>query len=361
MEDKRFIKINSKDSDYSDTAFKDLMGHSEKILNNSEERNKKLTPKDVEQLTVCAIKKATGKTDIFRPSDVTLVSGFQFPDIKIEPSYGVEVKSSQSGWCSIGSSIIESTRIPGISLIFMVFGNLKDSPAKFKCRPYENVLTDIKVTHSPRYSIDMNAETTVFSDMGISYDDYRKLNDNKKIELAQKFAREKIKKSCSKEMPWWIKDLHDETSQGNIRLWNSLSNRERDNLVAQCMILFPEILNSKPSPIKYNEATLWLCSYYQIVSPNMRDNFSAGGQIKFIDSFDGKSYKIPAIYRRIKYHNRRIKNLLENPSNDFELQMEIYNPSLKNIPKEIRYEYWLKTLSEEYSSIPIINFIKEDE
>ena len=37
----------------------------------------------------------------------------------------------------------------------MLFGKLGGKTAEFKCRPYEDCLSDIAVTHSPRYLINM--------------------------------------------------------------------------------------------------------------------------------------------------------------------------------------------------------------
>ena len=49
------------------------------------------------------------------------------------------------------------------------------------------------------------------------------------------------------------------------------------------MILFPEALNPAHSMTKYNNTTLWLCSYNQVVNPNIRDLYSAGGKITHVN------------------------------------------------------------------------------
>lgn len=354
---KNFIKIKSPQSDKSEEAFVKLMETTENILNDKN-LSSDLTPLQVEKLAEKSIKEATKIISFFQEEDIILVSGHQFPDIKIDSSFGVEVKTSQKGWTSIGSSIIESTRIPGIESIYMLFGNMELNPSRFLCKPYGDVLTDIKVTHSPRYSINMKTEHSVFDDMGegMTYNKFRCLPDSQKIEKAQIFSRKKFEKNNSNEMPWWIKDLKDNSNQGSIKLWNSLDIKEKDLLVSQCMILFPEVLYPFPFNSKYNRATLWLCSYHQIVSPNIRDNFSAGGMKNFEDSHNGL-VKIPAIYGKVKDHLNILQKNLESPSKDFLIQIEIYNPSLFKIPEDKRFEKWLSYIYNLCPKLPIYEYL----
>ena len=50
------------------------------------------------------------------------------------------------------------------------------SPIEFRARAYEECLSEVVVTHSPRYLIDMNLEKgkTIFDKINISYDTLRK-------------------------------------------------------------------------------------------------------------------------------------------------------------------------------------------
>ena len=88
------------------------------------------------------------KNTIFENS-IELVSSKYFPDIVINKYYGVEVKSSQKDFKTLGGSILESTRKEDIERIFLVFGKLK-TPVEFKARAYEECLYDVAVTHYPR-------------------------------------------------------------------------------------------------------------------------------------------------------------------------------------------------------------------
>lgn len=352
----QYIRIKTPETSRAHDAFYKLMDTTERILNDGGiVRKNNLTAFEVETVTLNAIKDATKTIDVFRPEDVILISGFNFPDIEIKPSYGVEVKTSHSGWSSIGSSIIESTRIPNIELIYMVFGNLKNNPPIFKCKSYDSVLTDIKVTHSPRYLIDMETSVSIFDEIGIPYQIFREKDEHEKIEIAQLYTREKFKRKGQKEMPWWIKNIQDPFNNGVIKIWNCLSIEEKKRLTAQCMVLFPSVLSPNPSQTKYNEATLWLCSYHQVVTPNIRDIFSSGGRSVY--GLNTNVYQIPAVYRKVKEHIDIIKRILTGEDSELLVQMEIYNPELYNVSSSERFDYWIENISACNLGLPIKKFL----
>ncbi len=89
-------------------------------------------------------------------NSIELISGQRFPDIIANKFYGVEVKTTkQNHWTTTGNSVLEGTRVDGIERIFMLFGKMVN-PVEFKCRPYEDCLSEVVVTHSPRYLINMD-------------------------------------------------------------------------------------------------------------------------------------------------------------------------------------------------------------
>src|SRR5690625_4323947 len=95
---------------------------------------------------------------------------------------------------------MESTRIESVERIYLLFGKLRE-PIKFKVKPYEDCLSEIVVTHSPRYKIDMqlNKSETIFEKMGVEYDEFRKSNHS--IELVKEYYRKHLKPN---ENLWWI-------------------------------------------------------------------------------------------------------------------------------------------------------------
>ena len=101
--------------------------------------------------------KAKAKDFRFNPDSILPTKKQHFPDIISNNYFGVEVKSTKENlWTSTGSSIVESLRDEDIKKVFMMFGILSKDNVDFRCKPYEKCLSDIHVTHSPRYSINMN-------------------------------------------------------------------------------------------------------------------------------------------------------------------------------------------------------------
>ena len=106
-----------------------------------------------------------------------------------------------------------------------------------------------------------------------------------------------------------------------------------------CMILFPEALNPARSMTKYNNTTLWLCSYNQVVNPNIRDLYSAGGKISHVD---GKKLKnsVAQVFNIIVDYSDELKALLRHPSNELLLMIKDFNPIL--LKDSDMYEAWLR-------------------
>ena len=219
------------------------------------------------------------------------ISGQRFPDIIASKYYGIEVKSTKEDhWRSTGSSILESTRVPGIERIFMTFGKLGGNPIRFLSRPYEECLSGIAVTHMPRYLIDMELKegNSIFDRMGVPYDELRKL-DNPIAPVSQ-YYRKKLKPG---ESLWWAGDSLEETVSAKIRLWGNLSPEEKRRYKTYGCVYYPEIFGGD-----YDQYALWLTSQ-GIVDPHIRDQFSAGGQ-ELMRMADGSLVKFPGVYRRIK-------------------------------------------------------------
>lgn len=356
------IAIRKIDHEKANQAFDDLMRKTEMIFNEKSRQDcnlyKKISPSVFENISVNIIREACSDSP-FRPEEVQLVSGHKFPDISIEKYYGVEVKSTDKNhWVSTGSSIVESTRIEHIENIYMLFGKLGGNPPEFRCRPYQDVLCDIAVTHSPRYLINMELlkGQTIFDKMNTTYDVFRKATDN--IDQVRRYYREKAKQEKKEEMPWWLSnDNIENTVSFNIRLWNSISMQEKRDLLAKCLILFPETMSPKPQNNKYNQATLWLCSYCQVVMPNIRDIFSAGGTIKFVNEVELEK-PVSKIFKTIVDCSDIIKQLLLSPSSDMLKLMDEFNSNLlKNRKYYANWQCQCEQIGAEYN-VPIKEWIE---
>ena len=278
--------------------FKSLMMNTDTLLNHEavgresyyKGRNGTQLEEDVyDALTRCAIHTPFEGT-------IQLVSGASFPDIVAKGFYGVEVKSTNKNhWKSIGSSILESTRNQKVERIFLTFGKL-GAPIEFKSRAYEECLSGISVTHYPRYQIDMelNDGETIFDKMGIDYDVLRKMDNP--VASVSRYYRQQLKPG---ESLWWAADydVEETVAPPTVRLWSALSAKEKTAYTIQGYALFPEIL-SPSNGKKYQRYALWLATSCGVVNTNIRDQFSAGGQVNVVTA-KGMYEKVPAAFGRI--------------------------------------------------------------
>src|ERR1035437_493389 len=145
-----------------------------------------------------------------------------FPDILID-KFGVEAKLANGDkWSSTGNSVTESTKIVGLKTIYILFMKQNSGKQEFKYRKYEDCLSDIVVTHSPRYLIDMEMqkENSVFEKMGISYVEFNK-NPNK-MRNVRKFLKSKVTEG---QELWWLDEEQGESISPIIKDYSSLSKQ----------------------------------------------------------------------------------------------------------------------------------------
>ncbi|MDR0571429.1 MAG: hypothetical protein LBG48_01105 [Rickettsiales bacterium] len=235
-------------------------------------------------------------------SKIELISGLKFPDIIINSIFGLEIKSTISNtWSTAGNSIIEFNRVPNIENIFIIFGKLYP-PIQFICKPYEECLSDIRVTHSPRYMVDMSITPTetIFSKMNITYEDFRKLEFP--IEIVKDYYKSTL---TNNEYIWWIDQDH--TYPLKLRFFNSLKKEEQLSLRLYGLYKFHELFGDTKN--KFQNFILYLLNNHSIICSNLRDLFSAGGQV----TYSGKSKffsKIPRIYDLIINNKENFINLI---------------------------------------------------
>jgi hypothetical protein len=241
----------------------------------------KVSALDFEEHVVEGIEAAVAKNNL--SFKVKLKSNLTFPDIICytdKSIIGVEVKTTKvDKWLCTGNSIKETTRVDGVQEIFLFFGKLGGDPA-FRFSTYSKVLEEVKVTHSPRYFINMKCakKNTIFEKLGVSYDEFRE--SQSKFRILKKYYRSLLKEG---EELWWDGDIEEEgieLGKHKIRLWNEASQEEKDEIRAKAFVLFTELFRTDRFPKKYNRLTSWIVSQYSLVTPSLRDSFSAGGKIK---------------------------------------------------------------------------------
>lgn len=350
-----FVAFNLEGMHNTDKMVSSLLSTSIDYMNeaasNDPNAYKGLSGGQVEVISVNSMK--TVAPSVGFPKDrIKLVSGHSFPDIiLIQYNYGVEIKSTQGdSWTSTGSSIVESTRIKEAERIYMLFGKLGGKP-EFRCKPYQQCLSNIAVTHSPRYLIDMNltANENIFSKMNTGYDAFRQLPEGDKIIKLREYYKAKAKAEGKFEMPWWM----GETTSVNLSFFNDLLPMEKDEIRARACILFQSLYKPNKA-ICYRPISLWLCNSYSMLCPNIRDFFSAGGQCAAING-QPLERPYPHIVKEILDNQEIIKSLLLHPDADILMGIRDfwdfdYNPD--NL-----YASWLDMIESTFESNPKLSYV----
>ena len=258
---------------------------------------------------------------------------YMFPDIIANRLYGVEVKSTlKNHWTTTGSSILESTRVSGVERIYLTFGKL-GGDVEFMSRPYEDCMSGITVTHMPRYTIDMKLQKnqSIFDKIGIPYDTLRESANP--VQPVKEYYRRNLREGQSL---WWITD-----SPPIIQMWNILPETDRNKLVAYGLTRFTEIFKGD-----YDAFTFWLAQDRSILCPNIRDQFSAGGQVELEVSFDGKKLLFPHVFIKVSEYAQLIVNFIKQ-NGEFNGPYALEEKYLKNAVFS-----WINKVVKTYTSQP---------
>jgi hypothetical protein len=257
----------------------------------SPEKISKLTGRDLEPF-VRDIMSDLAKGSPFENS-IELIGGQKFPDIVARKFYGIEVKTTtQNHWKTTGNSVLENTRVEDVERIFILFAKLAD-PIEFRYRPYEDCLSEVVVTHSPRYLIDMNLEkgNTIFDKIKTPYDTLRKYDNP--IKPIIEYYKNLLK---SGEELWWIDQDNSRSSKIVIKIWNNLTLYQKKDVICKAMVYFPELFGNRSD--KFGRLSIWLVTREAVVCPNVRDLFTAGGKGSIL--IGNKTYdNIPRIFKNL--------------------------------------------------------------
>lgn len=201
-----------------------------------------------------------------------------FPDIAMG-EYGVEVKFTLNDtWRSIANSVLETQRIDSVKRIYIVFGKMGGDP-EVRWGDYENCVIHVRTSHVPRFEVELPSDKaeikeSLFHQMGISYDDFRKLDMQDKMKYIRSYAR----KIHPDGRLWWIdeKDTDEHTLPIQARLYTNLNMEEKTRLRAEAALLCPTIVKSGRFRNKYDDMVLYLLTYHGVICHQARDLFSAG-------------------------------------------------------------------------------------
>jgi hypothetical protein len=137
----------------------------------------------------------------------------------------------------------------------------------------------VRTSHVPRFEIELPIENAVvkrslFDEMGIRYDDFRKLPMRDKMRYIRAYAR----KIHPDGRLWWIeeKETDEHTVPLQARLYTNLGMEEKTRLRAEAALLCPKIVKSGRARDKYDDMALYLLTYHGVICHQARDLFSAG-------------------------------------------------------------------------------------
>ena len=201
-----------------------------------------------------------------------------FPDIAIG-EFGIEVKFTLNDtWRSIANSVLETQRIDSVKHIYLLFGKMGGTPG-VRWGEYEQSVIHVRTSHVPRFEVELPgdkavAKKSLFEDMGIPYDAFRKLEMHDKM----KFIRAYAKKLHPDGRLWWIEEKEEDehTVPLQARLYTNLTTPEKTRLRAEAALLCPSIVKSGRSRTKYDDMVLYLLTYHGVLCHQARDLFSAG-------------------------------------------------------------------------------------
>lgn len=344
-------------------AFEEFMKESQRCFNEESHKDRKRysnrSASQLEEDTLQILEMVKPKT-AFVNSKIDLKRGHFFPDIVIDKSYGVEVKSTQENkWTSLGNSIFEGVSDEKIKDIYIMFGNLGEAPPAFKFKPYQDCLYSIAVTHSPRYLINMeiSGNDSIFKKMHTEYGVFKELDDEDKIDKVRKYYIDKAKSEGKYKMPWWMTGYTDV----DLSFYVDTNERLKEELKVKSFALFFSLYDNNPQT-RYKEVSLWYCTHYSILCPNIRDIYTAGGQQLMI--IDNNRYLCPHIVYELINSAKKIKKYLDDP--DYELIKDIADYWNFKYDKNKLFDSWLKNMelvflrSRDFKRIPIRKLIERE-
>lgn len=234
--------------------------------------------------------------------------GHHFPDVDLVLNgvkFGIELKYRNNGsWSTNGNSIFESITSENYEEIYLVFGSKvpKENRLLVKFAPYWQTTSSIKVTHSPRFTIDMNnLDTSVFTTKK-QYESLRDMEETEKILFVQNFLQKN-----NDGAKWYITP----TETISPTQFCDLPSKKKDQIRTELLILFPDDLLIGDKRTKYTRSAEYLLETYYVYNKSLRDLFSSGGIYTF------KKTEFPKIIGNLVSLKQMLKHTLHNASDDF--------------------------------------------
>jgi hypothetical protein len=213
---------------------------------------------------------------------------YAFPDIAVG-EYGIEVKFTEKDtWRSVANSVFETFRNKDVVLIYVVFGKMGGLP-EVKWQSYQDCVIHVRTSHVPRFELEIDAKSSLFKQMKISYDEFAVLPIEKKMRYIREYAKARLREG---ERLWWIEEKPEQEHSLpiQVRLYTELSQSEKRKMRAEASLLCPKIVAGSRVKNKYNDVAMYLLTYHGILASQARDLFSAGSVAMASDSNRGGLY-----------------------------------------------------------------------
>lgn len=213
---------------------------------------------------------------------------YAFPDIAVG-EFGIEVKfTAKDTWRSVANSVFETFRNQEVIHIYVVFGKMGGTP-EVKWERYEDSVIHVRTSHVPRFELEINAKSSLFKRMKISYADFSVLPVEKKMHYIRQYAKARLKEG---ERLWWLEEKPEQEHSLpiQVRLYIDLPPEEKRKLRAEASLLCPKIVAGSRVKNKYNDVALFLLTYHGVLASQTRDMFSAGSVAMVSDDTRGGMY-----------------------------------------------------------------------
>ena len=266
-----------------------------------------------------------------------------FPDIVVN-GFGVEVKfTTKSTWHGTGNSIFEGRRDESAREIALVYCR-SDIP-EIRWRWYSNCIKGIRISHSPRYMIDMASTHSFFDEIGMDIENFRQADLRSKMEIVKDHVKERVGDG---ERLWWFDENREHTVPVNVRLYRLLDQETKDKMRAEAALMCPQIFKGSRQKGKYDDAALYLLTQHGVFAPQTRDLFTSG-------SVAGKDRGGDYLVRSIQNNTRQISQAASTLSD--ELFVEYWGESCSVDRRLVR---WLELADSYRTNDPPSQYINFD-
>ena len=197
-----------------------------------------------------------------------------FPDIAVG-EFGVEVKfTAKDTWRSVANSVFETFRNQNVSFVYVIFGKMGGVP-EVKWDRYDDCVIHVRTSHVPRFELEIDAKSSLFDLMKISYEAFSVLPTERKMHYIRDYAKKRLKDG---ERLWWLEEKAEpeHTLPIQVRLYIDLPPEEKRRFRAEATLLCPKVVAGSRVKNKYNDVAMYLLTYHGVLVSQARDLFSAG-------------------------------------------------------------------------------------